>query len=104
MSKPADRKFPPGRACALVAVAALAVTSGCTSARDFKERLTTATGKLIAVARPHWVVCACAGTTGSENAISVKSEQISQRIVEKGSGKRIAALNSGSGTRYCNSD
>jgi outer membrane protein assembly factor BamD (BamD/ComL family) len=46
MVKPADRRFRPGRAWALVAVVALVAAPGCHTARSFKERANTATGKL----------------------------------------------------------
>ena len=47
MSKPADRKFRPGRAGALVAVVALVVAPGCHSARSFKERVHVAVAPLV---------------------------------------------------------
>ena len=47
MSKPADRKFRPGRAGALVAVVALAVAPGCHSAHNFKERVQGAVAHLV---------------------------------------------------------
>ncbi len=47
MAKPADRRFRPGRAGALVAVAALVFAPGCHSARSFKERVTVATAQLV---------------------------------------------------------
>src|SRR5688572_29733541 len=47
MRKPADRRFRPGRAWALLAVVALlAGASGCHTARSFKDRASTAVGKL----------------------------------------------------------
>lgn len=45
MAKAADRRFAPGRAWALVAVAALVAAPGCHTARSFKERANAATGK-----------------------------------------------------------
>ncbi|MBN9122153.1 MAG: tetratricopeptide repeat protein [Planctomycetes bacterium] len=47
MAKPADRRFRPGRAGALVAVVALAVAPGCHSARSFKERVHGAVAPLV---------------------------------------------------------
>lgn len=47
MPKPADRKFRPGRAGALVAVVALVVAPGCHSARSFKERVHGAVAPLV---------------------------------------------------------
>jgi outer membrane protein assembly factor BamD (BamD/ComL family) len=48
MAKPTDRKFGRRHAWALVAtVALLAVAPGCNTARNFKERATAATGKLL---------------------------------------------------------
>lgn len=47
MAKPADRRFRPGRAGALVAVVALAVAPGCHSARNFKERVQNAVSPLV---------------------------------------------------------
>lgn len=47
MAKPADRKFRPGRAGALVAVVALVVAPGCHSARNFKERARVALAPLV---------------------------------------------------------
>jgi outer membrane protein assembly factor BamD (BamD/ComL family) len=46
MSKPADRRVPPGRAWALLTALALVAATGCHSARSFKERMSTMTGKL----------------------------------------------------------
>jgi outer membrane protein assembly factor BamD (BamD/ComL family) len=47
MAKSTDRKFRPHRAWALVAVVALAVAPGCHTARNFQERLSTSTAKLL---------------------------------------------------------
>jgi outer membrane protein assembly factor BamD (BamD/ComL family) len=48
MAKPADRRFRPGRAQALVAAVALLLVAapGCHTARSFKERMSAAGGKL----------------------------------------------------------
>jgi outer membrane protein assembly factor BamD (BamD/ComL family) len=45
MRKPADGRFRPGRAWALVAVALLAGASGCHTARNFKERASSSIGR-----------------------------------------------------------
>ena len=47
MQRPADRTFRPGRAGALVAAVALLAAPGCTTARSFKERVTTATAQVL---------------------------------------------------------
>jgi tetratricopeptide (TPR) repeat protein len=47
MAKPADRRFRPGRAGALVAVVALVVAPGCHTARSFKERARGAIAPLV---------------------------------------------------------
>ena len=47
MAKPADRRFRPGRAGALVAVVALVVAPGCHTARSFKERVQVAVAPLV---------------------------------------------------------
>ncbi|QJX00273.1 tetratricopeptide repeat protein [Frigoriglobus tundricola] len=50
MAKPADRRFRPGRARALVAaVALLLLANGCQTARNFKERVRETSGKVFGV-------------------------------------------------------
>lgn len=47
MPKPADRTYRPGRTGALVAALAVLVAPGCHTARNFKERVTTATAQFL---------------------------------------------------------
>lgn len=47
MPKPADRTFRRGRTGALAAAAVLLFATGCTTARSFKERATTATAQVL---------------------------------------------------------